>query len=76
MSDILDRILARKREEIEAARAAIPFAEMQRRAADAPPPRDFVGALRAKIAARRPAVIAEIKNGPARVQSDRCLLSA
>ena len=34
---------------------------MQRRAAAAPPPRDFVGALRAKIAAGRPAVIAEIK---------------
>ena len=34
---------------------------MQRRAAAAPPPRDFVGALRAKIAAGFPAVIAEIK---------------
>ncbi len=61
MPDILLRILARKREELEAARAAVPFAEMQRRAAAAPPPRDFVGALRAKIAAGRPAVIAEIK---------------
>ena len=61
MADILERILARKREELEAARAAVPFAEMQRRAALAPPPRDFVGALRAKIAAGRPAVIAEIK---------------
>ena len=60
-ADILERILARKREELEAARAAVPFAEMQRRAAAAPPPRDFVGALRAKIAARRPAVIAEVK---------------
>ena len=60
-SDILDRILARKREEIEAARAALPLAEMQRRAAAAPPPRDFVGALRAKIATGRPAVIAEVK---------------
>jgi indole-3-glycerol phosphate synthase len=60
-ANILDRILARKREELEAARAAVPFAEMQRRAAAAPPPRDFVGALRAKIAARRPAVIAEVK---------------
>ena len=60
-SDILDRILARKREEIEAARAALPLAEMQRRAAAAPPPRDFVGALRAKVAAGRPAVIAEVK---------------
>jgi indole-3-glycerol phosphate synthase len=61
MADILDRILARKREELETARAAVPFADMQRRAAAAPPPRDFVGALRAKIAAGRPAVIAEVK---------------
>jgi indole-3-glycerol phosphate synthase len=59
--DILERILARKRAELEAARAAVPLAEMQRRAAAAPPPRDFVGALRAKIAAGRPAVIAEMK---------------
>ena len=61
MPDILQRILARKREELEAARAEVPLAEMRRRAAAAPPPRDFVGALRAKIAAGRPAVIAEIK---------------
>ena len=61
MSDILSRILARKREELEAARAATPLAEMQRRAAAAPPPRDFLGALRAKIAAGQPAVIAEVK---------------
>ncbi len=60
-ADILERILARKRAELEAARAAVPLAEMQRRAAAAPAPRDFVGALRAKIAAGRPAVIAEIK---------------
>ena len=60
-ADILDRILARKREELEAARAAVPLAGMQARARSAPPTRDFVGALRAKIAAGRPAVIAEIK---------------
>jgi indole-3-glycerol phosphate synthase len=59
--DILERILARKREELDAARRAISLAEVQRRAAAAPPPRDFVGALQAKIAAGRPAVIAEIK---------------
>jgi indole-3-glycerol phosphate synthase len=59
--DILERILARKREELESARRAVPMAEIQRLAAAAPPPRDFVGALRAKIAAGRPAVIAEIK---------------
>ena len=61
MTGILETILARKREEVEAARAAAPLAEMQRRAAAAPPPRDFVGALRAKSAAGRPAVIAEVK---------------
>jgi len=60
-ADILERILARKREELEAARAAVPFAQMQARAAAAPPARDFVGALQAKIGAGRPAVIAEIK---------------
>jgi len=59
--DILERILARKRAELEVARAAVPFNEMQRRAAAAPPARDFVGALRAQIAAGRPAVIAEMK---------------
>jgi len=59
--DILERILARKRAELEIARAAVPLAEMQRRAAAAPPARDFVGALRAQIAAGRPAVIAEMK---------------
>jgi indole-3-glycerol phosphate synthase len=61
MTDILKRILARKREEIEAARAEVSLAEIQRRAAAAPPPRDFAGAIRARIAAGRPAVIAEIK---------------
>jgi indole-3-glycerol phosphate synthase len=61
VADILTRILARKREELDAARRAVPLAEMQRRAAAAPPPRDFVGALRAQIAAGRPAVIAEMK---------------
>ena len=61
MSNILCRILATKRAEVEAARAAIPLAEIERRASAGPPPRDFAGALRAKIAAGKPAVIAEIK---------------
>jgi len=61
MANILERILARKRGELEAARAAVPLGEMQRRAAAAPPPRDFAGAIAAKIAAGLPAVIAEIK---------------
>jgi indole-3-glycerol phosphate synthase len=61
VSDILQRILARKREEVDASRAAVPLAEMERRARAAPPARDFVGALRAKAAAGKPAVIAEMK---------------
>ena len=61
MADILERILATKRAELEAARAAVPPAEMQARARAAPPPRDFAGAMRACIDAGRPAVIAEIK---------------
>jgi indole-3-glycerol phosphate synthase len=61
MSDILDRILATKREEIAAAQAAEPLDALRRRAEAAPAPRDFVGALRGKIAQGKPAVIAEIK---------------
>ena len=61
MSDILRRILATKRAEVEAARARVPLAEMERRARAAPAARDFAGALRAKIAAGKAAVIAEIK---------------
>jgi indole-3-glycerol phosphate synthase len=61
VSDILTRILAVKAEELAAARAAVPLRALRERALAMPPPRDFVGALRAKIAAGRPAVIAEIK---------------
>lgn len=61
MSDILEKILATKRTEIAAGLARTPLAEMRARAEAAAPTRDFVGALRAKLEARRPAVIAEIK---------------
>ena len=61
MSDILEKILATKRDEIAAGLAAVPLAEMRARAEAAAPPRDFVGALRAKLGAGLPAVIAEIK---------------
>ena len=54
---ILERILAVKREEIARARAKLPQHEVEARAKAAPPPRDFVAALRRK----QPAVIAEIK---------------
>jgi len=61
VSDILARILAAKAAELAAARAAVPLETLRERALAMPPPRDFVGALRAKIAAGEPAVIAEIK---------------
>jgi indole-3-glycerol phosphate synthase len=61
VSDILERIVAVKREEVAAAKAALDPSAMRRAAEAQPPARDFVGALRAKIAAGRPAVIAEIK---------------
>ena len=47
MSTVLDRIKAYKLEEIAARRASRPLAEMEARAAEAPPVRDFEGALRA-----------------------------
>ena len=61
MSDILDRILAVKAQEVEAARAARAPAAVRAAAESAAPPRGFAAALRARIAAGRPAVIAEIK---------------
>jgi len=59
--DILGRILATKAREIAAAKAARPYIRVRADADAMPPPRDFVGALRSRIAAGRPAVIAEIK---------------
>jgi indole-3-glycerol phosphate synthase len=61
MSDILNKILATKAEEIAAAQAKLPLAEVQALAAQQAPARDFVGAIRSKIAAGKGAVIAEIK---------------
>jgi indole-3-glycerol phosphate synthase len=61
MSDILARILATKADEVAAAKRVRSLREVEQAARAAPPPRDFEGALRAKIAAGRPAVIAEIK---------------
>ena len=58
---ILDDILKVKRTEIAAAKALLPMALVEKRARSAPAARDFVGALRARIAAGKPAVIAEIK---------------
>ena len=61
MSDILQRILARKREEIAERKARVPVAELRAQMADAPPARGFAAALRVRIEQGRAAVIAEIK---------------
>lgn len=61
MSDILQKILAVKREEIAAAAAIEPLPALRARAAERRDLRDFEGALRARVGAGRPAVIAEVK---------------
>ena len=61
MSDILNKIIATKREEIAAAMALKPFSVLEAEAKLQSAPRDFVGAIRGKLAAGLPAVIAEIK---------------
>ena len=61
MSDILNKIIATKREEIAAGQAQQSFAQLEAQAASQSATRDFVGAIRQKIACGQPAVIAEIK---------------
>jgi len=61
VADILEKILAVKAAEVAQAKQAVSPATMRRRAEAAGKPRDFAGALRGRIAAGWPAVIAEIK---------------
>jgi len=61
MSDILQRILARKVQEVAERAARLPLRELSARCADLPDARGFAAAIEASIAAGRPAVIAEVK---------------
>ncbi len=61
MSDILNQIVAVKHQEVAAAKQRMSFEAMRADAESRVLTRDFVGALKAKIAAGKPAVIAEIK---------------
>jgi len=61
MTDILAKIEAYKRQEIAAAKAAVPQGEIERRAQAAVPVRGFAAALAARHEAGKPALIAEIK---------------
>lgn len=60
-SDILNKILATKREEVAAAKAIKALDDLRVEAYDQPDPRDFVGNIFKKVDADLPAVIAEIK---------------
>ena len=61
MADILQKILATKRAEVDSGLARVPLAEMRARAQATAPARDFAAALRGKIASGNAAVIAEVK---------------
>jgi indole-3-glycerol phosphate synthase len=61
MTDILDRIIAVKRNEIAAARQKRSLADLHEQARAQTAPRGFAAALRAKIARGEAAVIAEVK---------------
>jgi indole-3-glycerol phosphate synthase len=58
MSTVLDKIVASKRQEIAAAKTALPESELRRRLLDAPPVRDFAGALGGESGIK---LIAEVK---------------
>ncbi|AKS41037.1 indole-3-glycerol phosphate synthase TrpC [Wenzhouxiangella marina] len=60
-ADILARILEVKADEVVAGKARQSQSELESRIADLPPLRDFASALKARAAASRDAVIAEVK---------------
>ena len=61
MDDILEKIMAVKRDEVAASLRKVPLAAMREDAESRVLTRDFVGALRGKLSAGQAAVIAEIK---------------
>ena len=58
---VLEKIIARKFEEVAERRARVSFAEVEALARSADAPRGFAAALQARVARREPAVIAEVK---------------
>jgi indole-3-glycerol phosphate synthase len=61
MATILDKIAAYKREEVDAAKKAMPFSALELHAKSQPKPRGFLKALQAKQANGQWGLIAEIK---------------
>ncbi|MFZ5958560.1 indole-3-glycerol phosphate synthase TrpC [Pseudomonas sp. QL9] len=58
---VLQKILARKAEEVAERRTRVSFAELEQQARAADAPRGFAAALLAQAARKQPAVIAEVK---------------
>ena len=61
MSDILQTIVARKKQEVLEARAQVPISTLEAQVRAASPVRDFVGAITSRASHGVPAVIAEVK---------------
>ncbi len=61
--DILKKIIDYKKEELAAAKARVPLAELKTRLPDLPPAGGFEAALRKTADAGRTAIIAEVKKG-------------
>ena len=61
MSDILETILATKREEVAARKTRLPLDEVRSRAESMPPARGFVERLKSQAQKELPGVIAEVK---------------
>ncbi|MEE4107882.1 MAG: indole-3-glycerol phosphate synthase TrpC, partial [Halieaceae bacterium] len=61
LPDVLEKILARKAQEIAERRARVSFADLEERLTVQGPARGFVAGVEATIAAGRAAVIAEVK---------------
>jgi len=61
MSDILNKILLRKQQEVSQRSARLPLSKLKAQLKDAAKPRGFSAALQTAIADNKPAIIAEIK---------------
>lgn len=61
MSDILQKILARKAEEVAERKRGVSYESLRKQAATMPPTRGFAAAVHDKIAGGQAAVIAEVK---------------
>jgi len=77
-NNILEEIVWHKEDEVARLREKMPLAELQRQALLAPPPRDFIGALRQ--GKTKPALIAEVKKaspskGVIRADFDPCAIA-